>query len=139
MHVRSAPPRAALLTLLAHLCMAGRSPFGAAGARAVPAASPPRRRGQRALGAAPTPSGVCAPDAAGPGRPSAAGDRAALLMVFGAICVAVQNGVIRVASAEIHTFEVVFFRNLFGLVAMLPLLGGVGLGMFRAHTPAGCC
>jgi drug/metabolite transporter (DMT)-like permease len=60
---------------------------------------------------------------------------AALLMVVGAVCVAVQNGLIRVASAEIHTFEVVFFRNLFGLLAMLPLLGGVGLGMFRAHSP----
>jgi S-adenosylmethionine uptake transporter len=60
---------------------------------------------------------------------------ATLLMVFGAACVAVQNGLIRVVSAEIHTFEVVFFRNLFGLLAMLPLLGGVGLGMFRARSP----
>ena len=59
---------------------------------------------------------------------------AALLMAFGAICVAIQNALIRVASAEIHTFEVVFFRNLFGLLAMLPLLGGVGLGMLRAHS-----
>jgi S-adenosylmethionine uptake transporter len=60
---------------------------------------------------------------------------AALLMAFGAVCVAVQNGVIRVVSDDIHTFEVVFFRNLFGLLAMLPLLGGVGLGMFRANNP----
>jgi drug/metabolite transporter (DMT)-like permease len=60
---------------------------------------------------------------------------AALLMVFGAVCVAVQNGMIRVASADIHTFEIVFFRNLFGLLAMLPLLGGVGLDMFRAKNP----
>jgi drug/metabolite transporter (DMT)-like permease len=60
---------------------------------------------------------------------------AALLMAFGAVCVAVQNGVIRVVSEDIHTFEVVFFRNLFGLLAMLPLLGGVGLGMFRANNP----
>lgn len=60
---------------------------------------------------------------------------AALLMGFGAVCVAVQNGIIRVVSADIHTFEVVFFRNLFGLLAMLPLLGGVGLGMFRAKSP----
>jgi drug/metabolite transporter (DMT)-like permease len=60
---------------------------------------------------------------------------AALLMAFGAVCVAVQNGVIRVVSDEVHTFEVVFFRNLFGLLAMLPLLGGVGLGMFRAKHP----
>jgi drug/metabolite transporter (DMT)-like permease len=61
--------------------------------------------------------------------------QAALLMILGAACVAVQNGLIREASSEIHTFEVVFFRNLFGLVAMLPLLGGVGLGMFRAQRP----
>jgi drug/metabolite transporter (DMT)-like permease len=60
---------------------------------------------------------------------------AALLMVVGAACVAVQNGVIRIASADLHTFEVVFFRNLFGLAAMLPLLSGVGLGMFRARHP----
>jgi S-adenosylmethionine uptake transporter len=60
---------------------------------------------------------------------------AALLMAFGAICVAVQNALIRVVSADVHTFEVVFFRNLFGLLAMLPLLGGVGLGMFRAQSP----
>jgi drug/metabolite transporter (DMT)-like permease len=60
---------------------------------------------------------------------------AALLMAFGAVCVAVQNAVIRVASADVHTFEIVFFRNLFGLLAMLPLLGGVGLAMFRAKSP----
>jgi drug/metabolite transporter (DMT)-like permease len=29
----------------------------------------------------------------------------------------------------------VFFRNLFGLIAMLPLLSGIGLGMFRARHP----
>ena len=58
---------------------------------------------------------------------------AALLMVLGAACVAIQNGMIRVVSAEIHTFEIVFFRNLFGLAAMLPFLGGIGLGMFRTH------
>jgi drug/metabolite transporter (DMT)-like permease len=60
---------------------------------------------------------------------------AALLMVLGAACVALQNGMIRVVSAEIHTFEIVFFRNLFGLAAMLPFLGNVGLGMFRTHHP----
>jgi drug/metabolite transporter (DMT)-like permease len=60
---------------------------------------------------------------------------AALIMGFGAACVAVQNALIRVVSADIHTFEVVFFRNLFGLLAMLPLLGGIGLDMFRAKHP----
>jgi drug/metabolite transporter (DMT)-like permease len=61
--------------------------------------------------------------------------QAALLMIVGAACVAVQNGLIRAASADIHTFEVVFFRNLFGLLAMLPLLSGIGVGMFRARAP----
>jgi drug/metabolite transporter (DMT)-like permease len=61
--------------------------------------------------------------------------QAALLMIVGAACVAVQNGLIREVSTDIHTFEVVFFRNLFGLAAMLPLLSGVGLGMFRARSP----
>jgi drug/metabolite transporter (DMT)-like permease len=61
--------------------------------------------------------------------------QAALLMIVGAACVAVQNGLIRAVSADIHTFEVVFFRTLFGLLAMLPLLSGVGLGMFRARSP----
>ena len=60
---------------------------------------------------------------------------AALLMAAGAACVAVQNGLIRTVSTDIHAFEVVFFRNLFGLAAMLPLLSGVGLGMFRSHRP----
>jgi S-adenosylmethionine uptake transporter len=60
---------------------------------------------------------------------------AALIMALGAVCVAVQNAMIRVVSADIHTFEIVFFRNLFGLAAMLPLLGGVGLDMFRARSP----
>jgi drug/metabolite transporter (DMT)-like permease len=61
--------------------------------------------------------------------------QAALLMIVGAACVAVQNGLIRAVSTDIHTFEVVFFRNLFGLLAMLPLLSGFGLGMFRAQSP----
>ncbi len=59
--------------------------------------------------------------------------QAALLMIFGAACVATQNGIIRVASAELHTFEIVFFRNLFGLIAMLPLLVRLGPGMLRTE------
>ena len=52
--------------------------------------------------------------------------QAALMMTGGAACVAFQNGMIRIVSAEIHTFEIVFFRNLFGLVALLPAMGGGG-------------
>jgi len=54
-------------------------------------------------------------------------------MIFGAACVATQNGIIRIASTEIHTFEIVFFRNLFGLIAMLPLLVRFGPSMLRTE------
>ncbi len=61
--------------------------------------------------------------------------QAALLMIAGAAFVATQNAIIRVASAEIHTFEIVFFRNLFGLAVMLPLLARTGPGMLRVRHP----
>lgn len=63
--------------------------------------------------------------------------QAALLMVLGAVCVASQNAMIRVISSDIHTFEIVFFRNLFGLIAMLPLFLKFGTSMMRAtHKPS---
>ena len=57
--------------------------------------------------------------------------RAALLMLgsacfFGAMAVA-----IRLASASLHTFEIAFFRNFFGLVAAAPLLLRHGTGLLR--------
>lgn len=61
--------------------------------------------------------------------------QAAVLMVVGAACVATQNGMIRIVSADIHTFEIVFFRNLFGLAAMLPLLIRLGPSMVRTNRP----
>jgi drug/metabolite transporter (DMT)-like permease len=64
--------------------------------------------------------------------------QAALMMTGGAACVALQNSMIRIVSAEIHTFEIVFFRNLFGLVALLPAMGGgVGLTLMRTTRPGG--
>ena len=43
-------------------------------------------------------------------------------------CMAV---VIRLASAELHPFEIAFFRNLFGLLFALPLLVRHGTGLLR--------
>ena len=64
--------------------------------------------------------------------------QAALMMTGGAVCVAIQNTMIRIVSADIHTFEIVFFRNLFGLVALLPLMGGTaGLKLLRVRRPGG--
>lgn len=58
--------------------------------------------------------------------------QASILMVLGAAFVATQNGMIRSLSAEIHTFEIVFFRNFFGLIAMLPLMVRGGPAVLRA-------
>lgn len=48
--------------------------------------------------------------------------RAALLMVGSTLLFGLMTIAIRLASATLHTFEIAFFRNLFGLVAALPLV-----------------
>ena len=58
--------------------------------------------------------------------------KGALWMVFGAAAFACVAGIVRHVSAELHPFEIVFFRNLFGLVFMLPWLMRNGLGAL--HT-----
>ena len=58
-------------------------------------------------------------------------------MTLGAISVAIQNSMIRVVSAEVHSFEVVFFRNVFGLLAMLPGMRGGGGGLTARRVPGG--
>ncbi|MBT2747507.1 MULTISPECIES: DMT family transporter [unclassified Lysobacter] len=50
--------------------------------------------------------------------------RAAGLMLASTLCFGVMAIAIRVSSQSLHTFEVAFFRNLFGLLAVLPLLLG---------------
>ncbi|WP_119718991.1 DMT family transporter [Cognatilysobacter tabacisoli] len=45
---------------------------------------------------------------------------------FGVMAIA-----IRLASASLHTFEIAFFRNFFGLLAVLPLLIGTGRAALR--------
>ncbi|HWT16342.1 MAG TPA: DMT family transporter [Patescibacteria group bacterium] len=52
-------------------------------------------------------------------------------VMFGLMAVA-----IRLASQSLHTFEVAFFRNFFGLIATLPLLYRHGPGLLRTeHLP----
>lgn len=48
--------------------------------------------------------------------------RAALLMLGSTMLFGLMTVAIRLASETLHTFEIAFFRNLFGLVAALPLL-----------------
>ncbi|GAB3334157.1 DMT family transporter [Marilutibacter aestuarii] len=57
--------------------------------------------------------------------------RAALLMLGSTVMFAFMVIMIRLASETLHTFEVAFFRNFFGLLATAPLLIRHGTGILR--------
>ncbi|HEX6144390.1 MAG TPA: DMT family transporter [Geminicoccaceae bacterium] len=59
--------------------------------------------------------------------------RAALLMLVGATCVSVMNVTIRLIVEEVHPFQAAFFRNLFGLIVLLPFLGRHWIQPFRTR------
>lgn len=66
-------------------------------------------------------------------------------MVLAGFFFAVMGALIRLSSKDLHAFEIAFFRNLFGLLFMLPWLirGGVGqlrtrrLGLFLVRAVIG--
>ena len=57
--------------------------------------------------------------------------RAALLMLGSTLFFGLMVVAIRLASETLHTFEIAFFRNFFGLLAALPLLLRHGPGFLR--------
>lgn len=57
--------------------------------------------------------------------------RAVAFMVGSALMFACMAVVIRLASAQLHPFQIAFFRNLFGMLFALPLLYGHGFGLLR--------
>ena len=57
--------------------------------------------------------------------------RGILLMALATVLLSCMHALVRYVSAEMHPFEIAFFRNLFGLVAVLPLLPRVGLRGLR--------
>lgn len=59
--------------------------------------------------------------------------RAAALMLASTMFFALMVVAIRLASASLHTFEIAFFRNFFGLIATLPLLFKHGPGLLRTQ------
>jgi len=61
--------------------------------------------------------------------------KAALLIVFAGLLFSSMNAMIRHVSSELHPLEVVFFRSLFGFVAMMPWLSRKGFGVLRTHRP----
>src|SRR5215510_3167436 len=56
--------------------------------------------------------------------------RACLLMVLGTVMFAAMHTAIRYATQRLPAVEVAFFRNVCGLVVILPLLARHGLGLF---------
>ena len=57
--------------------------------------------------------------------------RAALLMAISAVLFGLMAVSIRLASKQLHAFEIAFFRNLFGALFALPLLWRHGYGLLR--------
>ncbi len=58
-----------------------------------------------------------------------------LYMLLATITLTGMHTLVRFLSAEMHAFEITFFRNLFGLVAMAPLMLRAGIGGLRSRQP----
>jgi len=56
-------------------------------------------------------------------------------MILAAGCLTAMHTVVRYLSADIHPFELAFFRNLFGLLALSPLFFQHGIESFRTSQP----
>lgn len=67
-------------------------------------------------------------------RPATAQGQAALLMLGSTSAFALMAIAIRYASATVPTTEVAFFRNFFGLLALLPILLRSGAGLPRTRN-----
>lgn len=63
--------------------------------------------------------------------PTSTHTRAALLMLGSTVFFGLMAVAIRLASETLHTFEIAFFRNFFGLMAALPLLLKHGPSLLR--------
>lgn len=57
--------------------------------------------------------------------------RGILLMLAAALAFSFMNVLIRAASSQLHAFEIAFFRNLFGLLFMLPWFMKYGMAVIR--------
>jgi len=57
--------------------------------------------------------------------------QSAIYMLLSAAMFAAMSAMIRIGSTELHAFEIVFFRSLFGLMFMLPWLVGHASHAFR--------
>jgi drug/metabolite transporter (DMT)-like permease len=63
------------------------------------------------------------------------GLRAMLLMLLSTLFLSTMHGLVRYVSSDMHPFEIAFFRNLFGLAAILPLVWRAGPGRLATRQP----
>lgn len=56
-------------------------------------------------------------------------------MLLSTVVLSAMHGLVRHLSAELHPFVIAFYRNLFGFVAILPLLWRSGFGVLRTPNP----
>ncbi len=56
-------------------------------------------------------------------------------MFLATIVLACMHGLVRYLSGELHPFVIAFYRNLFGVIAILPLVFRAGLPALRSHNP----
>ena len=61
--------------------------------------------------------------------------RGPLLMLAATAVLTCMHATVRHVSDGMHSFEIVFFRNLFGLVAILPLALRAGIGNLKSRQP----
>lgn len=57
--------------------------------------------------------------------------KALILMVMSTIVLASMHGMVRHLGGDLHPFVIAFYRNLFGLIAVLPLVYRIGMSGLR--------
>ena len=58
-----------------------------------------------------------------------------LYMLMATLVLACKHGMVRYLGGDLHPFVIAFYRNLFGLIAILPLVLKAGLSGLRTHHP----
>ena len=58
-----------------------------------------------------------------------------MLMLMATVFLACMHSIVRYLTADLHPFVVVFFRNLFGLLVILPVVARAGIGVLRTDHP----
>jgi drug/metabolite transporter (DMT)-like permease len=59
----------------------------------------------------------------------------ALVMLVAAALLSTMHAMVRHLGAELHPFEIAFFRNLFATLAVLPLVARTGFAQLRSRAP----